>query len=569
MDQEKKPIESVNDLETQNETPIKTDATEKENITCKADITDEVTEDVENSTVLTRKNGMERQKDKKVLPLKKRRLRTLISLVVVIALLIGSVIGVGFIPETEDETIDSAGSISIKKTETSNIKKIIVNGDYGKIVFNSKINKNTASESDTSSSSEYSETYSWEIEGYDNSLIASSAINSAADNLANIYAARIMEQNQNDKAAYGLDKPSVYVDIILREGENYSLYIGDKAPDGSGYYATVTGDPKIYLVSAGVVNNFNVSAESLADTVILNAPSIDDISKKTDKKYFDDESGTLSTFESITISGPKYGQKATITPIANNDFVQYNINLGSYSRYADPDVVEDMFGLMTNGLVAIDTYVLEPTDAEIKKYGLDNPEILIKIKYGSLSTNLKASMYDEEQEYYAVMVDDRNAIYAVTADALDMLDYSLEDYFYQFVFQEYITDFKNMTVDIGAKTYSFDIKHNTSDDTFTAWSKGKEIDDSLLSAYYQYFLILSPEIKDSYNENGEVVLKATFTYKSSSKGKRVIELVKQTARRYVVRIDGNSLGVVNSTDLDHLIVYAEYVMNNKGIPDPA
>ena len=567
MDQEKKPIEPVNDLETQNETPIKTDTTEKENITCEADITEEVTEDVENSTVLTRKNGMEREKDKKVLPLKKRRLRTLISLAVVIALLIGSVIGVGFIPEKEDETTKSSASISIKKTDTSNIEKIIVNGDYGKIVFNSKINKNTASKADTSSL-DYSETYSWEIEGYDNSLIASSAINAAADNLASIYATRIMEQNQNDKAAYGLDKPSVYVDIILRDGENYSLYIGDKSPDGSGYYAAVTNDPKIYLVSAGVVNNFNVSAESLADTVILNAPTVDDISKKTDKKYFDDE-GTLSTFDSITISGSKYGKKATITPIANNDFVQYNINLGSYSRYADPDVVEDMFGLMTNGLVAIDTYVLEPTDAEIKKYGLDNPEILIKIKYGSFSTDLKASMYDEEQKYYAVMVDDRNAIYAVTADALDMLDYSLEDYFYQFVFQEYIYEFKNMTVDTGKKTYSFDIKHNTSDDTFIARSNGKEIDDSLLSAYYQYFLVLSPEIKDSYNENGEVALKATFTYKSSSKGKRVIELVKQTARRYLVRIDGDSLGVVNSTDLDHLIVYAEYVMNNKGIPDPA
>lgn len=568
MDQEKKPLDSITDAEIQNQTPAETDTTEEiaqisentvgeENIEPKA----------EGSTVLTRENGMERKKDKSVLSLKKRRQRIVISLLVVIALLVVGIVGVGFIPEDEDEGVSTSPSISIKKTDTSKIKKIIVNGDYGKLVFVSQAGKNTASEADTSSA-DYSDTYSWELEGYDNSLISSSAINSAADNLASIYATRIMEENQTDKAAYGLDNPKIYADVILSEGENYSLYIGDKSPDGSGYYATVTNDPKIYLVSAGVVNNFNVSPESLANTVILNAPTVDDISKKTDKKYFNDE-GSLSTFDTITLWGPKYGQKVTISPIANNDFVQYSIDLGSYSRYADPDVVEDMFGLMTNGLVAIDTYALEPTDAEMKKYGLDNPELFINIKYGSFSTKLKASMYDEENEYYAVMVDDINAIYAVTADALDMLDYSVEDYFYRFVFQEYIYEFKNITVDTGKKTYSFDIKYNSSDDTFTAKSSGKKVDDSLLSAYYQYFLVLSPEIKESYNQNGEVVLKATFTYKSSSKGQRVIELVKQTARRYLVKIDGNSLGVVNSTDLDHLIVYAEYVMNNKGIPDPA
>lgn len=568
MAQEKKPLDSINDPEIQNPTPAEIDTTEEIAQIAENTVSEEnIESDTEGSTVLTRENGMERKRDKSVLSLKKRRLRIVISLLVVIALLVGGIVGVGYIPEDADEGVSNSPSISMKKTDTSKIEKIIVNGDYGKLVFVSTTEKNTASESDTSSA-DYSSTYSWELEGYDNSLISSSAINAAADNLASIYASRIMEENQENKSAYGLDNPKIYADVILNEGENYTLYIGDKSPDGSGYYAAVTNDPKIYLVSAGVVNNFNVSPESLANTVILNAPTVDDVSKKTDKKYYNEE-GTLSTFDTITLWGPKYGQKATISPIANNDFVQYSIDLGSYSRYADPDVVEDMFGLMTNGLVAIDTYALEPTDAEIKKYGLDNPELFINIKCGSFSVNLKAVMYDEENKYYAVMVDGLNAIYAVTADALDMLDYSLEDYFYQFVFQEYIYEFKNMTVDTGKKTYSFDIKHNTSDDSFTAKSNGKKIDDSLLSAYYQYFLVLSPEIKDSYNQNGEVALKATFTYKSSSKGQRVIELVKQTARRYLVKIDGNSLGVVNSADLDHLIVYAEYVMNNKGIPDPS
>ena len=378
-----------------------------------------------------------------------------------------------------------------------------------------------------------------------------------------------MANDLSQKEAYGLDKPTVTAEVFMRKGkgENYTFKVGDAAPDGSGYYASITGDNKIYLISAGTVNNFNKSPEEMANTVILNAPTLEDIVKKTDKKYFDEETGTLASFESIELSGPKYGKKVVITPVVDNEFVEYSIDLGEYSRYADPDVVDDMFSLMTNGLVAIDTYALAPTSAQIKKYGLDSPELFITIKYGSLSTHLEATMYDKENQYYAVKINDRDAIYAVTADALAMLQYGVEDYYYQFVFQEFLYKFKNMTVETPNKTYSFDIKHNSSDDSFTATSYGQEIDDSLLSAYYQYFLTLSPEVKGSYS-NGETSLKATFTYKNTAKGKTVIELVKQTERRYAVRIDGHYLGIVTSADFDHLVVYAEYVMNNQGIPEP-
>ena len=251
----------------------------------------------------------------------------------------------------------------------------------------------------------------------------------------------------------------------------------------------------------------------------------------------------------------------------DNEFVEYNIDLGSYSRYADPTIVEEMFSITANSLVAIDTYALHPDEATIKKYGLAEPELSVAIKYGSTTISFKASMYDYEQLYYAVMVDGRDAIYAVTADALSMLQNDLEKYYYSFVFQEFIYKFKTMTVETPDKTYTFDILHNPSDDTFTARSNGVKVDDALLSTYYQYFLTLSPVVKPSYTD-GEVALKATFNYNSESKGQVVIELVKQSARRYLVRINGNDYGIVNSSDYDHLVAYAEYVMIDKGIPEP-
>lgn len=531
-----------------------------------AEQTAPLADDVENSTILTTENGMANTRDSKVKPLSVRRFRTIIVLAAVIVALVLGTVGVSFIPDKKDETTTTTGSISVKSANTENIEKIIVNGSYGEMVFVSK--KNEEANSDSSDSIGVA-AYVWQLEGYDEDLIASSSVNAAADNLATIYATRIMATDLSDRDSYGLNKPTVTAQVFMREGkgDDYTLTVGDASPDGSGYYACITGSNNIYLLSAGTVNNFNTSPMEMANTVILNTPSVENVVKKSDKKYYDEEAGTLATFDTIELSGPKYGKKVVITPVEDNDFVKYSIDLGEYSRYADPDTVEEMFGLMTNGLVAIDTYSLAPTAADLKKYGLDAPELFITIKYGSLSTHLKASMYDEENQYYAVMIDDRNAIYAVTADALSMLQYGVEDFYYEFVFQEFIYKYKTMVVETPEKTYSFDIEHNTSDDSFTATSGGQEIDDALLATYYQYFLTLAPEVKPSYS-NGETALKATFTFKNTTKGQTVIELVKQTERRYLVRIDGHDLGIVTSSDFDRLVVYAEHVMTNQGIPEP-
>lgn len=520
---------------------------------------EKIVSQAKDSTILSSTNGIKIKAKAK--SLSKRNLRTIIALIVSAVLIGAAWFSVDFIPEKEDETINQSPSILVKKTAVADIEKINLYGSKANMVFYSTIEDVTDYDGNTSKE------YVWALQGYEKNLIASSAITAAADAIATLYASRVMEQDQSQKALYGFNKPTAKAEVIVRKGENFTLFIGDKAPDNSGYYATVTGDEKIYLVTKTSVDNFNTTPEALADTSILSAPTVDDIVKKTDKKYFDSSSGELTTFESITLSGSRYGKTAVISPIEDNEFVKYNINLGKFSRYANPDVVDELFSLMTGGLFAVDTYALHPTAAQLKKYGLDKPEVDITVKCGSLNTVLKASLYDAEGGHYAVMVSDRNAIYSVTADALAMLDYEITDYYYQFVFQDYLYSFKNMTVNAPSKTYSFDIKYNESDNTIIAKSGDKKVDDALLSAYYQYFLTLQPEVKDNYTD-GPSSLTAVFTYTGSTRGKLTMEFVKQSGRRYLLKIDGNAMGTVTSTAYDHLVVYAEYVMTNKGIPEP-
>ena len=48
----------------------------------------------------------------------------------------------------------------------------------------------------------------------------------------------------------------------------------------------------------------------------------------------------------------------------------------------------------------------------------------------------------------------------------------------------------------------------------------------------------------------------------------VMEFVEQSARRYLVRIDGKNYGVIGSQYFEKIKTYAEYVVVDRGIPEP-
>ena len=237
---------------------------------------EKIVSQAKDSTILNSTNGIKIKAKAK--SLSKRNLRTIIALIVAAVLIGAAWFSVDFIPEKEDETTQQSPSILVKKTAVADIEKINLYGSKANMVFYSTIEDVTDYDGNTSKE------YVWALQGYEKNLIASSAITAAADAIATLYASRVMEQDQSQKALYGFNKPTAKAEVIVRKGENFTLLIGDKAPDNSGYYATVTGDEKIYLVTKTSVDNFNTTPEALADTSILSAPTVDDIVKKTDKK---------------------------------------------------------------------------------------------------------------------------------------------------------------------------------------------------------------------------------------------------------------------------------------------
>ncbi len=543
MDLEKEPLN-----QEQNEIAPETDI----------DAVSEQELDAENeaSTIFTKNTSWE--EPKKVVSGKTKRLRLIIILAIIAALIAGSLVAISLIPEDETQNSENTtNTIKVKSVLADDISKIEIESTLSNMVLTSVL---VDSEDSDSSDSKVAE---WSLKGYDKNLIASSSLSSAADSLATFYATREMPDKTLD---YGFDQPNLTAKITLRDGGGYTVTVGRMSPDGSGYYLKVSDDDKIYLVSAGTVENYLTTPEKMADQVIVDTPVLDENTKTSDKKYFDDE-GKIATFDSISVSGSKYGKSVKLLPLADNEMAKYVVDLGSYQRFADTDAVEEIFGVVTNGLVAIDTYKLHPTAADVKKYGLDNPEVELAIKCGSYEVSLIAKMYDTENEYYSVMVEGLDGIYAVTEAALSMLELGITDFYNEFVFLEYLRDFSNIKIKTPDKLYNFDVSYDEKDEEFTITHNGKAVDSDLFTAYYSHITTMRPEVQESY-ASGSTYLTIDCSYKDSSKGARKLELVKQSDRRYLVKLDGFEMGVVNSTVYDHLVVYAQYVLDKKGIPEP-
>lgn len=534
-----------NETSTENETPAEGDANEPE---------------LQGSTIFTKSEAAE--KPKKTISGKKRR-RNIILILIAAAIVLGAGVfaAVKFLPNLNSEKEETTTpSIKIKEVTATDLRKITVKTKNKTLVFHGSL---TESSSSAASSGEAEKTVAWSLEGYDPALIADSSINAVADSCSALYATRKMTDLSLD---YGLNDPAVTVEVTLQNAaENYTISFGSLSPDGSGYYTKVSGVEGVYLVAAGTVEKVNTTPEKLANTVIVTAPSKDD-AKSSESKYFGEDDTKLTGFDTITLSGSYYPNPITLTATSNK-MAKYQIKVGSKVRYANEDNASAMLGILADGLVAIDTYKLAPTKADITAYGLNAPDAVVTLKYAENSVTVRAKLYDKEKNYYAVTVDGRNAIYAVTAEALSMLDKREADLYNQYAFLEYLKDFSNIKINAGGKDYSFDIAYDEKEEKMTVTSNGAAVDDSLLSAYYQYLVTLSP------TENNESCA-ATAAYTAQLKPRDgskafVIKLYKQSERRYMLEINGEKYGVISSSIYESLTNYVQYVMEGKGIPDAA
>jgi len=80
---------------------------------------------------------------------------------------------------------------------------------------------------------------------------------------------RTVVDSASDFSEYGLDNPSLIVELSAGLGAPQTLLLGDAIPTGSSHYAVARGRNRVFLVSNEIHNSFNKTTIALRDRLLL------------------------------------------------------------------------------------------------------------------------------------------------------------------------------------------------------------------------------------------------------------------------------------------------------------
>ena len=95
------------------------------------------------------------------------------------------------------------------------------------------------------------------------------AVISMVTTLGALNADTVVEDKPSDLGAYGLTKPSLNVQIVKKNGKTDDLMIGDETPTGSGNYAKLASDPRVFTIATYNKTNIDKQPDDLRDKRLL------------------------------------------------------------------------------------------------------------------------------------------------------------------------------------------------------------------------------------------------------------------------------------------------------------
>ena len=225
-------------------------------------------------------------------------------------------------------------------------------------------------------------------------------IGSITSSLSSIEIVRVVDENPTSLNDYGLSNPRMEVSFkAAGDKEPRTLLIGEKSPTGADLFAMRGGDKKVFLLSSTQETTFGKSSFDLREKVLL----------QFDRDKID---GIDVTAAGKTLAVVKDGSEWKLTRP-----VQVRADFGAVEGLVGRLETAQMKSIVTN----------EVTPADLKKYGLDKPDVTVNLNAGSARATLVVGGAAAENTVYAR---DASKAMVVTVESalLDDLKKSADDY---------------------------------------------------------------------------------------------------------------------------------------------
>src|SRR5438552_11718826 len=111
----------------------------------------------------------------------------------------------------------------------------------------------------------------WQITSPKSMGIDDSAISSMLSTLSSLNSERLVEEQAANLGQYGLGEPKLEVNITDKNNSMRKLLAGDDTPTGSGAYAQLAGDPRVFTIASFTKTSLDKGLNDLRDKRLITA----------------------------------------------------------------------------------------------------------------------------------------------------------------------------------------------------------------------------------------------------------------------------------------------------------
>ena len=95
------------------------------------------------------------------------------------------------------------------------------------------------------------------------------SVSGVVSNLSSLNADKVIEEKATDLKPYGLNDPTLDVQVKRKDGKTDEILIGDDTPTGSGAYAKLPNDARVFTIGSFVKSSIDKRPDDLRDKRLL------------------------------------------------------------------------------------------------------------------------------------------------------------------------------------------------------------------------------------------------------------------------------------------------------------
>lgn len=320
------------------------------------------------------------------------------------------------------------------------------------------------------------------------------SVSTLLSNLSPLNSDRLLEEKAADLNAYGLAKPAVEISLTEKNRKSEDLLLGDDTPTGSGAYAAVKGDPRVFIVASYHKTGLDKTENDLRDKRLL-------------------------TFDSEKLSRVELtGKKQTIELARSKD--QWQI-LKPKPLRADQSAVEDL--VRSLGDAKMELSATEDEEKDVSAFNSGTPVATAKLT--DVAGTAELEVRKNKDDYYAKS-SAVAGVYKVLSSVGTSMDKGVDDFRNKKLFDFGWADPEKIDIHDGAKSTS--LTRSGSD----WWSSGVKMDEGNVGTLLADVRGLTAT---KFPDNGFTTPSIEITVTSDS-GKRVEKVqIAKNADRYVAK----------------------------------